>query len=264
MPQDIVPHTPLHTRVLSKFIRAIHPTSKFSTDFPPTFAPMKILIIEDEQELQEAMTRFLSDKGFVCECAVDYPSAYEKIAVFEYDVILLDITLPGGNGLNILKELKRTDPKTGVLIISAKNSLDDKVAGLELGADDYLTKPFFLPELNARINAIIRRRNFKGQKSLVFNELEIEPEAQVAKVHGQSVQLTKKEFDLLTYFIINKNRVITKSAIAIHLCGDHIEMADNFDFIYSHIKNLRKKLAGHGGQDYVKTVYGLGYKFTDQ
>jgi DNA-binding response OmpR family regulator len=225
---------------------------------------MKILIVEDEKELRDSILSFLLEKGFVCECANDFHSAMDKIADFDYDVVLLDITLPDGNGLDILKELKAVQPAVGVLIISAKNSLDDKVNGLNYGADDYLPKPFHLSELNARVNAIIRRRNFQGNTKVVFNEIEIDPLAQSVAVNGHPLVLTKKELDLLAYLIVNRNRVLTKEAIAIHLWGDYIEMADNFDFIYTHVKNLRKKINEKGGQDYLKTVYGLGYKFTDR
>jgi DNA-binding response OmpR family regulator len=223
---------------------------------------MKALIVEDEQALLRSMADFLTAKGFVCETATTFHLAHDKVCSFDYDVVLLDITLPGGNGLDILKTLKSEQPSSGVLIISAKNSLDDKVHGLDLGADDYLAKPFHLTELGARINSIIRRRNFEGKTNLCFNEIEIDPAAQQATVGGQPLELTQKEFGLLLYFIVNKNRVLTKSAIAEHLWGDHTELADSLDFIYSHVKNLRKKIAEKGGQNYVKTVYGMGYKFS--
>lgn len=222
---------------------------------------MKILIIEDEKDLLDSISFFLSERGYVCEAAKDYRAAIEKVISYEYDIILLDIALPGGNGLAILKELKLSTPSTGVLIISAKNSLEDKVAGLDLGADDYIAKPFHLAELNARIKALVRRRFFKGSHTLVFEEIEIDPANNTVQVHGQPVELTKKEFDLLLYFLTNKNRVLTKAAIAEHLWGDYMDLADNFDLVYSHIKNLRKKIVQHGGNDYIKTIYGMGYKF---
>lgn len=225
---------------------------------------MKILIVEDEPALRETITGYLLKEGYVCEEAADYPAADEKAALYEYDLVVLDITLPGGNGLDVLRTLKKTQPETGVLILSAKNSLDDKIAGLDLGADDYLTKPFHLPELNARVKALLRRRVFKGNSTIVFEELEIDPAINVLKVNGLPVELTKKEYDLLLYFITNKNRVLTKAAIAEHLWGDYMDLADNFDLVYSHIKNLRKKIMQQGGKDYIKTVYGMGYKFTGQ
>ncbi|MEZ4953967.1 MAG: response regulator transcription factor [Saprospiraceae bacterium] len=222
---------------------------------------MKILIIEDEKELLESIAHFLSERGYVCESAGSYHTALEKVISYEYDIVLLDITLPGGNGLGILKELKLGNPNTGVLIISAKNSLEDKVAGLDLGADDYITKPFHLAELNARVKALLRRRFFEGSQTIVFEEIEIDPTNNIVQVQGQPVELTKKEYDLLLYFLTNKNRVLTKAAIAEHLWGDYMDLADNFDLVYSHIKNLRKKIMQHGGKDYIKTIYGMGYKF---
>jgi DNA-binding response OmpR family regulator len=175
----------------------------------------------------------------------------------------VDIGLPFGTGLDIVKELKEIESKSGIIIISARNSLEDKLKGLELGSDDYLTKPFHLSELNARINAIIRRRNFGGSKTIAFNEIQIDPEAQRVTVDKRQVELTDKEYQLLEYFIANKRRVLTKAAIAEHIWGDEYETVSNYDFIYSHIKNLRKKLIDAGSEDYIKTVYGSGYRFTD-
>lgn len=225
---------------------------------------MKILIIEDEIELLETISSYLQKESYVCEEAPNYSIAVEKLWVYNYDLVVLDITLPDGNGLDLLKSLKSNHPETGILIVSAKNSLDDKLKGLDLGADDYITKPFHLAELNSRINAIIRRRNFHGQTNIQFNEINIDPAARQLQVNGTQVDLTKKEYDLLLYFIINKNRVLTKDAIAEHLWEDHIDIVDNFDFIYTHIKNLRRKIEQQGGTNYVRTVYGLGYKFTDR
>jgi DNA-binding response OmpR family regulator len=175
--------------------------------------------------------------------------------------VLVDITLPGGNGLDIIRQLKKARSKAGIIIISAKNSLDDKIEGLELGADDYLPKPFHLSELNARIKSVVRRRNFEGNSEIRFGEITIDPEAKSVAVNGKAVTVTKKEFGLLLFFISNKNRVITKESIAEHLWGDNMDMADSYDFIYSHIKNLRKKLIEAGSADYIKTIYGAGYKF---
>ena len=224
--------------------------------------PMKLLIVEDEPAIRETIAGYLQKEGYRCEVAVDYPTANEKVALYEYDLVVLDITLPGGSGLDVLRNLKKSHPETGILIVSAKNSIDDKVVGLDLGADDYITKPFHLPELNARVKALLRRRFFKGSQSIVFEEIEVDPTTNVIKVNDTPVELSKKEFDLLLYFITNKNRVLTKAAIAEHLWGDFMDLADNFDLVYSHIKNLRKKIVQHGGRDYIKTVYGMGYKFT--
>jgi DNA-binding response OmpR family regulator len=222
---------------------------------------MKILVIEDEHSLAEAIVSYLKEGGHTCELATDYPSAVQKSEIYDYDCLVVDITLPGGSGLDIISSLKKRGSEAGIIIISAKNSLDDKISGLDLGADDYLTKPFHLSELNSRIKSIIRRRNFKGNKEICFEEISIVPEEMQVLVHGKTVLLTKKEFDLLLYFISNKNRVITKESIAEHLWGDEMDAADSFDFIYSHIKNLRKKLLEKGSEDYIHTIYGMGYKF---
>lgn len=223
---------------------------------------MKILVIEDNVDLSGSICDYLSDAQFICEKATDYDSALEKISLYDYACILLDIGLPGGSGLDLLKELKETDKADGVLIISAKNSLDDKVAGLNAGADDYLTKPFHLPELGARVAAIIRRRAFDGKNTIVFDTLLIDLNAKTVMAENTLLDLTKKEYDLLLYFISNKNRVISKGALSAHLWGDDMDMSDNYDLIYTHIKNLRKKLQQAGAPDYVQSVYGMGYKFT--
>ncbi|ARS37561.1 response regulator transcription factor [Pontibacter actiniarum] len=223
---------------------------------------MKILLVEDEVNLLNTTSNYLRKEGYLCEEAPSYLAAEDKIATHQYDVVILDLTLPDGNGLDLLHKLKALYPDTGVLIVSARNSLDDRLTGLDLGADDYITKPFFLAELNSRINAIIRRRQFKGSATVVFNEIEVLPDAMQVKVNGNLLELTKKEYDLLLYFVTNKNRVLTREAIAEHSWGDHADSADNFDFIYSHIKNLRRKIVQAGGTDYLHTVYGVGYKFS--
>ncbi len=223
---------------------------------------MKILIVEDEIELVKSIISYLKEENYVCEFAGDYYTALSKIELYDYDCILLDVSLPGGTGLNILKELKLNNKADGVLIISAKNSVTDRVEGLQSGADDYLPKPFHLSELSARIAAIIRRRSFNGTSLLKFNEITIDTIAKVAYCDSQPIDFTKKEFELLLYFVANKGRVISKNAIAEHLWGDEMDMADNYDFIYTHIKNLRKKLEKCKA-DYVKSIYGMGYKFSD-
>lgn len=223
---------------------------------------MKILLIEDEVQLAQTIISCLQQEGYVCEWAKTLDEAEEKIYIYAYDCALIDLTLPGGSGLQLLELLKQGHPETGIIIISAKNSLDDKIKGLDLGADDYMTKPFHLAELNSRIKSLIRRRKFGGNQEIVFSEICILPDEQVVTVHDNRVVLTKKEYDLLLFFISNKNRVLTKEAIAEHLWGDHSDMLDSFDFIYSHIKNLRKKLEEKGALDYIKTVYGAGYKFS--
>ena len=203
----------------------------------------------------------LSKEGFLCESAADFFAATEKINIYNYDCIIADITLPGGSGLDLIKGFRKQNAQTGIIIISAKNSLDDKIAGLDFGADDYLTKPFHLSELNARIKSIIRRRNFKGEKEIIAGCIKIIPERFLVYINGQLITLTKKEYDLLLYFVSNQNWVLTKEVIAEHLCGDHADASDSFDFVYTHLKNLRKKIFEKGGNDYIKTIYGIGYKF---
>lgn len=221
---------------------------------------MKLLIIEDEKALSHSICDYLGNENFMCETAYDFNTAIEKISLYEYACIILDITLPGGSGLEILKELKKENKGDGVLIISAKNSLDDKVYGLKAGADDYLTKPFHLPELGARVASIIRRKSFGGMNTVQFDELTLNLTDKTVKANNFIIGLTRKEYELLLYFISNKNKVITKSAIAEHLWGDNMDLADNYDFIYTHIKNLRKKIMQNGSPDYIISVYGMGYK----
>ncbi|WP_316817191.1 response regulator transcription factor [Pedobacter nyackensis] len=222
---------------------------------------MKVLIIEDEPELAKNMISYLSDQNYLCELAIDYQEALDKIHFYTYDCILLDLMLPGGNGMKILDELKAQNKEDGVIIISAKNSLEDKIMGLQLGADDYLAKPFHLPELAARIYSIIRRRNFGNSNVIEQNEIKIDLLAKTVFVNDERVILTKKEFNMLVFFIGNKNKVISKSALAEHLSGDLADMLDNHDFIYAHIKNLKKKLQEAGAGNYLKTLYGNGYKW---
>ena len=225
---------------------------------------MKLLIVEDELELLNSTCSYLQKEDFICEAAPTYFDAEDKLITYKYDIVILDINLPDGNGLDLLKHIKENNPETGVLIVSAKNSLDDKLKGLDLGADDYITKPFHLAELNSRVNSLIRRRKFEGNKNIIFNEIEIDPDAKSVIANKKPLELTKKEYYLLLYFITNKNRVLTKEGIAEHLWGDNIDMVDNFDFIYTHMRNLRKKLKNNGANDYMQTIYGLGYKFSDQ
>ncbi|MFL9482846.1 response regulator transcription factor [Chitinophagaceae bacterium LWZ2-11] len=221
---------------------------------------MKLLIVEDEEEMSRSIATYLNNENFICETANDYYSAIEKIGVYEYACILLDITLPNGSGLDILQELKKQNKGDSVLIISAKNSLDDKVLGLQLGADDYLTKPFNLAELSARVAAIIRRKMFAGNNKIVLDKISIDINDKVVKGPAGIIEFTRKEYQMLVYFAGNKNRVITKEAIAEHLWGDDIDLKDNFDFVYTHIKNIRKKLLHAECPDYIKSVNGIGYK----
>jgi len=225
---------------------------------------MKLLIVEDSLELSESISAYLTQEGYVCEQAYSYFEAIDKLAAFRYDVLLLDIMLPDGNGMDVLLAVRDLPVRPGVLIISAKNALDDKVRGLDLGADDYLTKPFHMPELNARLKAIYRRRQFEGRSELVFKEININTDTLKVTVHGTPLNLTRKEYELLLFFLANKNRVLTKQTIAEHLWGDHMDFSDNFDFVYQHIKNLRKKLTAAGGNDYLTNIYGVGYRFNTE
>lgn len=221
---------------------------------------MKVLLVEDEKELAGAIAYYLAQEGYLCETAPDYKAGLMKIEDSEYDCLLLDITLPGGNGLDILSKLKSKKPEASVIIISAKNSLDDKIKGLDLGADDYLVKPFHLPELNARLKSVIRRRNFGGSNEIVVDEISINTAGRQVMVKGEPIVLTKREYDLLLFFISNANRVITKESIVNHLWDDDNGI-DSYDVIYSYIKNIRKKIMDKGGDDHIQTIYGLGYKF---
>ena len=224
---------------------------------------MKILIVEDEPDLRETIRISLLKENFVVETAADYYSALEKVNDYDYDCILLDIMLPGGSGLDLLRELKRLRRSDSVLIISAKDSLDDKVERLELGADDYLTKPFHLAELNARVKSVIRRRQAKGDVSVTVGNLLLYPDKRQVEVGGVPLQLNRKEFDLLYYFVVNPNRVINKMSLAESVWGDNIDQADSLDFIYSQVKNLRRKLKQAEATVELKAVYGFGYKLSE-
>lgn len=225
---------------------------------------MKLLLVEDEKALADSIINYLRQERYICEWAADFTTASEKIALYEYDCALVDISLPGGSGLDLIRQFKKQDASTGILVISAKNSLDDRITGLDIGADDYLVKPFHLSELNARVKSIIRRRTFGGRQDVVFREIRIRTDSLEVTVLGHPLTLTKKELDLLLYFIANKNRVLTKESIAEHLWGEQADSLDSLDFIYTHIKNLRKKLVEKGGSDYIRSIYGMGYKFAEK
>ncbi|MDZ7757033.1 response regulator transcription factor [Rhodohalobacter sp.] len=222
---------------------------------------MKILIVEDNPDLRENILTYLSRENYICETAEDYEQGFDKIMSHSYDLALIDIMLPKGNGLQLLRDLISVSPQTGSIIISARNALDDKVKGLEIGADDYLTKPFQLPELLARIKAVHRRNQLEGSDILNLGNFEINTSTRVVSVNGSSLNLTPKEYDLLLYFASNKNRVLSKQTIAEHLWGDYVDHLENLDFVYQHIKNLRKKMNEAGAGDYIKSVYSVGYKF---
>lgn len=225
---------------------------------------MKVLIIEDEIELQEAIKESLIKEKYIVETASDFSTALEKVSTYDYDCILLDIMLPKGSGLGILEKLKELNKSENVIIISAKNSLDDKLNGLALGADDYLTKPFHIAELNARIKAVLRRKNQNGKNQIEVGNIIFDIQKRILSVDGDTIHLNRKEFDILNYFLVNQNRLITKSSLAEHVWGDYIDQADSFDFIYYQIKNLRKKLEESNATILIETIYGIGYKLSEK
>lgn len=223
---------------------------------------MKVLIIEDEHQLRGALRDSLHREEYVVEEASNYHEASEKIWSFEYDCILLDIMLPDGNGLKLLNSLKEMGKRGSVIIISAKDSLEDKVEGLGLGADDYLTKPFHIAELNARIKSVLRRNAFEGNNSLSFGNVVMNTDDRFVLIGGEHLELNRKEFDSLYYFLLNKERLVSKTSLAEHVWGDYIDQANDFEFVYSQIKNLRKKLKDAGADIEVQSVYGMGYRLS--
>ena len=224
---------------------------------------MKLLIIEDDNSLREIMHRALTSEGYVVEVAPTYFDACDKIAGYSYDCILLDIMLPDGNGLRLLEQIKALDKDDRVIIISARDSLDDKIEGLDLGADDYLPKPFYMAELSARIKSVMRRGAGAVSKKMTAGNITIDLQSRLVTIDDKTVALLKKEFDILLYFMQRPNHIIDKAVLAESVWGDHIDMADNFQFVYAQIKNLRKRLSEAGATVNVKAVYGFGYKFTE-
>ena len=225
---------------------------------------MKILVIEDEYEMLSSIESYLISENYIVEKATDYDSGIEKISLYQYDCILLDINLPGGSGLMILNEMKKKGIQGNTIIISARNSIDDKISGLDLGADDYLTKPFHLAELHARIKAVLRRKQQDGKDTLTLGNMSINFTERSVKVAGEELKLNRKELDILIFFATNTNRLITKEVLAEHVWGDNIDMADNFDFVYSQVKNLRKKLKDSNAETTIDNVYGVGYKMVTE
>ncbi|CAL65800.1 response regulator transcription factor [Christiangramia forsetii] len=221
---------------------------------------MKILIIEDEKDMLQNMEDTLLKQNYIVETASDLDSAMSKVGVYDYDCILLDINLPDGSGMEILNFLKENKKTEGVIIVSARNSLDDRIQGLDTGADDYIAKPFHMAELNARVKALLRRKKFDGSVLFNIGNLHIDSEKHTSYTEFGEMELNRKEFDILTYLATNQNRLVSKSALAEHVWGDHIDQADNFEFIYSQIKNLRKKLKDVMAEVEIKAIYGIGYK----
>jgi DNA-binding response OmpR family regulator len=222
---------------------------------------MRILLIEDEPDLAQSIVDLLSREGYSVEWAINFQEAIQRIEQSVYDCLLVDISLPDGSGLRIVKILKESNIDSGIIIITARNSLNDRIEGLDLGADDYLSKPFHLAELNSRIKALLRRRKFSGLKIIQFDNLRIIPDNYQVFVNESAIDFTRKEFDLFLFLASNKNRVLTKESIAEHIWGDYADVSYTYDFLYSHIKNIRKKVIEKGGNDYILSVYGIGYKF---
>ena len=225
---------------------------------------MKILVVEDSDSLRETIICSLEKERYIVESAANYQEGLAKVNSYDYDCIILDIMLPGGSGLTLLQELKKVRKKDSVIIISAKDSIEDKITGLDLGTDDYLTKPFHLAELNARVKSVIRRKQQDGELDIRLENIIVYPDRHAAYVEGQELVLNRKEFDLLYYFVINPDRVLEKSALVESVWGDYIDQADSFDFIYSQVKNLRKKLKTAGAIPEIKAVYGFGYKIVTE
>lgn len=221
---------------------------------------MKILVVEDENALRDMVCESLQKEMYRVESAPDFKTALSKIQEYDYDCVLLDVMLPDGNGLDILAELKRMRKPERVIVLSAKDSVEDKIKGLDLGADDYLAKPFHLAELHARIKSVLRRKNADGDTSIVLDNLVVFPDKRQVCVDSREISLNRKEFDLLYYFVSNPNRLINKTSLAESVWGDRIDQADSLDFIYSQVKNLRKKLKTAGATPEIKAVYGFGYK----
>ena len=224
---------------------------------------MKILVVEDDNALRIAIHDYLKMEGHICELAENFKQAIIKTEDNRYDCIILDIGLPDGSGLDLIKDLKARKVSDGILILSAKDSLDDKVNGLKTGGDDYLTKPFHFAELSARINSIYRRNNLLGMNEISYGAITVNTKDNLAFVNGNLLNITRKEYDLLIFFMTNKNRIITKESIVEHLWGDDVILTDSFDFVYTHVKNLRKKIVAAGGANYIKCIYGFGYKFIE-
>ncbi len=221
---------------------------------------MKLLIIEDEPTLLKDLGEFVAREGFLYELAHDYSTAEEKIMLYDYDCVILDINLPDGSGFDILKKLRQHQKLDGVLILSARDSIDDKMRGFELGADDYLTKPFFLSELNARVRAIIRRKKFNTNKDLLFGNILIDLDQHLVKVDNEPLNFTKKEFAILTHLISNQKRVVTKTALSEYIWGDYVDEANSFGFLFSQMKNLKRKLKEAGALIEINNIYGVGYQ----
>ena len=223
---------------------------------------MRLLLVEDEVDLAQSIAVFLKKNEKIdCDLAHNLDKASELCELYEYDCFIIDIGLPDGNGLELVKRIKSKDNRAGIIIISARNSIDDRISGLNIGADDYLVKPFHLSELNARINSLVRRLKLEGSSILAVNEISLDPQSREVRINDMALELTKSEYNILFYLLTNKNQVISKTSLAEHLAGEYVDLLASLDFVYLHIKNLRKKLEAAGCSDYIKTIYGVGYKF---
>jgi DNA-binding response OmpR family regulator len=234
--------------------------SSIFSDFITKFVFMKLLLVEDEKELLDVIQQSLNKENYLVETAGTYATALDKIISFDYDCILLDIMLPDGNGLDLLAELKSMNKADNVIIISAKDSIEDKIKGLDMGADDYLVKPFHIAELNARIKSVLRRKSLNGSKTIDIGNLSISPDMRQVHINSKELALNRKEYDILNYMALNVNRLVNKTALAEQVWGDHMDQTDDYEFLYSQIKNLRKKLKEHDSSVELQAVYGIGYK----
>ena len=223
---------------------------------------MHILIVEDELPLMESMVSYLEMEGFRCEQATSYHAGLCSLDKHAYICMLIDLNLPDGEGLDLVRLARQNQTSSGIIIVSARNALEERVKGLSLGADDYLVKPFHLSELVARIQSVARRTRTQGEEILKFGVIRVMPEERTCYVNESQVDLTRKEHDLLLYMMANRNRVITKESIADYLWGEYGGGYGSYDFVYTHLKNLKRKLQSAGSPDYVQNIYGVGYKFT--
>ncbi|MFA8433426.1 MAG: response regulator transcription factor [Marinifilaceae bacterium] len=220
----------------------------------------EILIIEDDLSLQKTVEDYLNNLGFNCTLSDTIEKGKELFDKKFFPIVILDLGLPDGNGLNCIPLIKSLWNQTGVIIISARDKVEDRVDGLNLGADDYLVKPFHLSELNARINALLRRNPQFENQILTFEEIEIDTQSNMVKIANKQIDFSPKEYGLLLYFFENRSKVLTKESLFEHVWGENSVFMDNSDFIYTHINRLRKKIKDQTGENYIKTVHGFGYK----
>ena len=223
---------------------------------------MQILIVEDEVSLMDSMVSYLEMEGFKCERAADYHTALGVLDLHDYICMLIDLNLPDGDGIDLVRLARQNHAGSGIIIISARNAIEERVKGLEVGADDYMVKPFHLSELVARVHSVARRTRMQGEEVLRFGEISVHPDERKCFVGEKPVDLTRKEMELLLYLMSNRNRVVTKESIADYLWGEYGGGYGSYDFVYTHLKNLRRKLVDSGCPDYIKNMYGVGYKFT--